>query len=73
MDIILPDFVYIPEMSIDDESPRARILAFWAGGDFAPNFEYELEGTPCGVIYEQGMQIYPRGVQQKFPNDLDLV
>ncbi|UKO97816.1 GAF domain-containing sensor histidine kinase [Nostoc sp. UHCC 0870] len=58
---------------IDQESPRARVLAFWTGEDFGPNFEYDLVGTPCGVVYEEGIQIYPNCIQQKFPEDLDLV
>ncbi|WP_242053886.1 hypothetical protein [Nostoc parmelioides] len=44
---------------IDDDQPRARVLAFWKGEEFGPNFEYDLAGTPCGVLYEEGLQIYP--------------
>ncbi|WP_236144355.1 sensor histidine kinase [Nostoc sp. CMAA1605] len=58
---------------VDYEQPRARVLAFWAGEDFGPNFEYDLAGTPCGVLYQEGLQIYPQCIQQKFPEDLDLV
>ena len=65
-------YAFIAEFICEDSS-RARFLAFWAGDDFAPNFEYELKGTPCGAVYEEGMQIHPRGIQQKFPNDQDLV
>ncbi|OCQ89625.1 ATPase [Nostoc sp. MBR 210] len=57
----------------EQEQPRARVLAFWTGEDFGPNFEYDLSGTPCGVLYEEGLQIYPQCIQQKFPKDLDLV
>ncbi|ABA23326.1 histidine kinase [Trichormus variabilis ATCC 29413] len=58
---------------IDDEQPRARVLAFWKGEEFGPNFEYDLAGTPCGVLYQEGLQIYPDCIQKKFPDDLDLV
>lgn len=58
---------------LDCEQPRARVLAFWAGEDFAPNFEYELAGTPCGVVIEEGLRIYSSGIQQYFPEDQDLV
>ncbi len=58
---------------INDSQPRAKVLAFWAGKDFGENFEYELAGTPCGVLYEEGLQIYPQLLQQLFPEDQDLV
>jgi two-component system, NtrC family, sensor kinase len=58
---------------VDDAQPRARVLAFWTGEDFGPNFEYDLAGTPCGVLYQQGLQIYSNCIQQKFPEDQDLV
>jgi two-component system, NtrC family, sensor kinase len=58
---------------IDGDDPKAKVLAFWTGDDFGPNFEYVLEGTPCGVVLNQGLQIYASGVQQKFPEDIDLV
>lgn len=58
---------------IDEDEPRARVLAFWTGEEFGPNFEYNLSGTPCGVVYEEGIQIYSQCIQQNFPEDLDLV
>jgi two-component system, NtrC family, sensor kinase len=58
---------------IDDEEPKAKILAFWAGDDFGPDFEYVLTGTPCGVVINKGLQIYQSGIQQLFPEDADLV
>ncbi len=58
---------------LDCEEPRARVLAFWAGEDFAPNFDYDLAGTPCGVVIEEGLRIYSSGIQQHFPQDEDLV
>ncbi|NJM98579.1 MAG: ATPase [Phormidesmis sp. RL_2_1] len=65
-------YAFIAEF-IDGDNPRANILAFWAGDDFGPNFEYSLEGTPCGVVLDQGLQIYNSEIQQKFPEDIDLV
>ncbi|MBD2195486.1 MULTISPECIES: sensor histidine kinase [Calothrix] len=58
---------------VDETQPRAKVLAFWTGENFGPNFEYDLAGTPCGVLYEQGLQIYPQCIQQAFPEDADLV
>lgn len=58
---------------VNDSQPRAKVLAFWAGKEFGENFEYDLAGTPCGVLYEQGLQIYPQLLQQQFPEDKDLI
>jgi two-component system, NtrC family, sensor kinase len=58
---------------IDGEEPKAKVLAFWAGDDFGPNFDYVLAGTPCDIVIHEGLQIYPSGIQQLFPEDSDLV
>jgi transcriptional regulator with GAF, ATPase, and Fis domain len=29
---------------------RARTLAVWRGGEAAPNYDYDLEGTPCAKV-----------------------
>ncbi|MEA5467138.1 sensor histidine kinase [Leptothoe sp. PORK10 BA2] len=65
-------YAFIAEF-IDGDEPKAKVLAFWAGDDFGPEFEYVLTGTPCGIVLDQGLQIYEYGVQQKFPEDIDLV
>ncbi|MCU0541217.1 MAG: ATP-binding protein [Oscillatoriaceae cyanobacterium Prado104] len=58
---------------IDGEAPQAKVLAFWAGDDLGPNFDYVMTGTPCAVVLEEGLQIYNSGIQQLFPEDADLV
>ncbi|NET44520.1 sensor histidine kinase [Okeania sp. SIO2B3] len=58
---------------VDDDQPKAKILAFWTGDCFGSNFEYNLIGTPCGIVYEKGLQIYPNSIQQLFPEDQDLL
>ncbi|MDY7023584.1 MAG: ATP-binding protein [Cyanobacteriota bacterium] len=58
---------------IECDSPKAKVLAFWAGEEFGPNFEYVLTGTPCGLVYEEGLKIYPNSIQQLFPEDEDLL
>jgi formate hydrogenlyase transcriptional activator len=30
---------------------RARTLAAWRAGEFLPNYEYGLEGTPCAAVH----------------------
>ncbi len=58
---------------VEGEQPKGRVLSFWAGEDFGPNFEYDLVGTPCGIVYRKGLQIYPNSVQTIFPEDQDLI
>jgi hypothetical protein len=58
---------------IDGEQPQGKVLAFWAGEEFGSNFEYNLAGTPCGIVYQTGLQIYQSSIQQFFPEDKDLV
>ncbi|NEQ40804.1 MAG: GAF domain-containing sensor histidine kinase [Okeania sp. SIO3I5] len=58
---------------LDTDPQKARVLAFWSGDDFLPNFEYDLYGTPCGILYDKGIKIYPHSIQQIFPEDKDLL
>ncbi len=58
---------------VEDEQPQGRVLSFWAGEGFGPNFEYNLAGTPCGLVYQEGLKIYPHSIQQLFPEDEDLL
>ncbi|NET15772.1 MAG: ATPase [Okeania sp. SIO1H6] len=58
---------------LDSDRPEVRVLAFWSGDRFIPNFQYYLEGTPCSNVYETGLQIYHDSIQQLFPEDQDLL
>ena len=58
---------------VDGEEPKANVLAFWAGDDFGPNFDYILAGTPYGLVIDNGLQIYDSRIQKQFPEDADLV
>ncbi|RQH44760.1 sensor histidine kinase [Okeania hirsuta] len=58
---------------IDSTRPQIRVLAFWSGDRFIPNFKYYIEGTPCSTIYETGLQIYHHSIQQLFPEYRDLL
>ncbi len=58
---------------LDSPQPQVRVLAFWSGDKFIPNFQYYLDGTPCGAVYQTGLEIYPHSVQQLFPEDRDLL
>jgi len=48
---------------------RARTAAFWDGERFAEPMEYELAGSPCESVFNQGPCVHPRDVQRAFPGD----
>jgi formate hydrogenlyase transcriptional activator len=52
---------------------RARALAFWAGGNFGEDFNYDLSGTPCANVLRGQACHYGECLQQLFPQDKDLV
>jgi len=56
----------------DDARSRVKTQAVWAGSEFADNFEYELEGTPCAEILEQTLEIVPKDAAEKYPDDVLL-
>jgi PAS domain S-box-containing protein len=49
-----------------------RTLAFWGGGRFLDNIEYDLAGTPCEDVVRGGLCHHPHSVQQRFPEDRPL-
>ena len=51
---------------------RLRMLAFYVDGRIVEDFEYPLAGTPCETVLGQTYRIYPSGLQQRFPIDLDF-
>ncbi len=51
---------------------RVRSLAYWTGGDFLANLEWDLPGTPCEDVVKGSLCHYPTGVSEKFPNDVGL-
>lgn len=53
---------------IDENHAKAQTLAWWHG-DFLPNTDYTIEGTPCGKVLEHGRCHVERDVAAKFPKD----
>ncbi|MFQ5736402.1 MAG: PAS domain S-box protein [Thermodesulfobacteriota bacterium] len=49
-----------------------RIHALWAGEGFGENFEYDIEGTPCGNVVGKEVCVYPEKVADLFPQDVML-
>lgn len=46
----------------------ASTVSFWDEGP-ADNFEYELRGSPCEKVLENGVCCFPRSLTNTFPND----
>ncbi|HTZ97348.1 MAG TPA: hypothetical protein VMB18_13170, partial [Terriglobales bacterium] len=57
---------------LDEKKTRARSLAFWCGGKFEQNFEYETAPTPCRKVLDGRICYYPKDLQSLFPKDGDL-
>jgi len=53
-------------------SNSVRTLVFWQQNDFAPNFEYPLDDTPCEHVLAGQICYHPRGLQTLFPQDAGL-
>jgi transcriptional regulator with GAF, ATPase, and Fis domain len=59
--------VYVAECLPDD---RARSRALWMGDAPAPNFEYDLKGTPCMKVNATGETcLYSRNLREYFPEN----
>lgn len=58
---------------VDQPPTRARTLAIWEGSWFQTDFEYDLCHTPCAVVTQGQVCVYPEGVQSQFPADIYLI
>lgn len=58
--------VFVGEMIGDT---HIRTVAFCTEGLSAPNFEYDLPGTPCQLVMGDGLCMFPSGVREQFPDD----
>src|SRR5262249_44966583 len=54
---------------VDDARMRVRMLAFWSGGAFADDVEYDLVGKPCAAVIAGEASWYPRELRQLFPGE----
>ncbi len=70
-EILKADYVIIGEVA-DQGSDRVRTIAVHARGGPAPNFEYDLSGTPCANVVGLSLCIYPEGAAGLFPGDAML-
>ena len=52
---------------------RLRSLAFWMGGKWIHGYEYDIAGTPCEQVIEQGRLVHhPDNIIALYPSDPDL-
>ena len=52
------------------DSGRLRTLAVWREEEWGEEIEYELPGTPCGTVIEQGrVCFFGERVQERYPGD----
>jgi len=59
--------------TIDENHNVATTRAIWTGETYAENFSYDLKGTPCEKVLEDGACFYPDNVAKFFPKDKLLV
>ena len=53
-----------------EETRRLRALAFWMEGQWVPDYETPIEGTPCeAVVSSRRMVLYPERVVELFPDE----
>ncbi|RQD58779.1 MAG: PAS domain S-box protein [Desulfonatronovibrio sp. MSAO_Bac4] len=56
--------------SLDENLPdKARVIAIWDTDRLGENFSYNLKGTPCYRVKDQGTCYFQHRVQQEFPHD----
>ena len=53
-----------------EKSRRLRALAFWADGELIPNFEIDVDGTPCEAVFHE-LNRFANGAKTK--DDITLV
>ncbi len=55
-----------------EASCRMHVLALWADGEVSADFDYDLRGTPCETVVGQSFRIFPCGLAETFPGDLEF-
>jgi len=65
-------YAFVAECT-DAARTRVRTLAFWYRDALADNVEYDVAGTPCQIAMDGGVSEHPSGLQERFPEDRDLV
>lgn len=62
-------YVVVTEI-VGNDNIKLRTLAFWSQDDFAENYEYKLQKSPCSVVVETQQVCYCHNkLQQHFPDN----
>ncbi len=64
-------YAFVSEMM--PSKTKVKTLAFWNGEGFIPNFDYDLEHSPCKEVLAGEICHFPERVQQLFPHEEGLV
>jgi formate hydrogenlyase transcriptional activator len=64
------EHAFVAEFAGDQR--RVKTIAYWSRGDWAPNVEFPLAGTPCERVVEGHLCLYKDDVAKLFPADIDL-
>jgi PAS domain S-box-containing protein len=60
-------YAFITELA-DETFSYSRMLAFWMGEGFVEPFDFNLTGTPCGIVFKEGCGVFPDTLQARFPH-----
>lgn len=66
------EYAFVGEL-IEPEKTRIRTVAGYGRDKILDNVEYDLANTPCERVVGQQLRVYPRNVQQQFPQDTFLI
>ena len=69
--VLEADVAFVGEIHPMDAG-RIRTIAVHRGGASAPDFEYQLSGSPCETILGRGVCTFPEHAARLFPHDRGL-
>jgi len=62
------DYAFIARFT-DESERRVRTVAAFGHGRLLENFEFDLDGTPCGIAVKQGRELVVDQLRHFFPMD----
>lgn len=69
--ILKAQYVFVTEWA-PGRTDRLRTVAGWCGDRAADLLEYDLLGSPCYKVMQDGTAFFPRALRQLFPRDTYL-
>jgi GAF domain-containing protein len=64
------EHAFVAEFAGDER--HVKTIAYWSSGDWVPNVEFPLAGTPCERVVEGHFCLYKDDVHHLFPADTAL-